>query len=116
MIKYFFNERDTIEWIELTEKEFNKKLKEFCKKYKRSLSETNEALSKDGICSFSDGEYPNVNWYSFYKYPEEIGDMEGIVAENEYDAWDCDAFAIAVALYKAGYRKVEKEIDYVTNN
>ena len=116
MIKYFFNDRNKIEWIELTEKEFNEKLNEFCKKYKRSLSAVNKDLSKNGACRFSEGDYPKVTHYDFYKYPEEIGDIEAIVVENEYDAWDCDAFAIAVALYKAGYRKVEKETKYVTHS
>ena len=42
----------------------------------------------------------------FIACEEEILEMSDIIAENEYDAYDEDSLQIAIALYNAGYRRV----------
>ena len=41
----------------------------------------------------------------FYKADEQVFELEQIVAENEYDPLDDDAFAVAFAIYNKGFRK-----------
>lgn len=43
----------------------------------------------------------------FVAIEEEIEEIENIIIENEFDPLDNDALGIAIALYKAGYRKVK---------
>ena len=43
----------------------------------------------------------------FTAVEEEIIEIENIVIENEFDPCDDDSLGIALALYKAGYRKVQ---------
>lgn len=45
----------------------------------------------------------------FTAVEEEIIEIENIVIENEFDPLDNDSLRIAVALYKAGYRKTHQE-------
>ena len=47
------------------------------------------------------------NYYleCFYVADEQVFEIEDIVCENEYDALDGDAFNIAYALYKNGFRR-----------
>ena len=41
----------------------------------------------------------------FYMADEQVFELEQIVAENEYDPEDCDAFDVAFAIYNKGFRK-----------
>ena len=42
---------------------------------------------------------------SFYMADEQVFELEQIVAENEYDPEDEDAFDVAFAIYQKGFRK-----------
>lgn len=48
-------------------------------------------------------------WNMFCAADEEVFEMENIICENEYDALDNDAFAIAYALYKHGYKRQKED-------
>lgn len=45
----------------------------------------------------------------FLACEEEILEMSKIIANNEYDAYDNDSLQIAIALYDAGYRKINNK-------
>ncbi len=61
-----------------------------------------ECLTTQGCVRLSVKRY----YFSyFYMADEEVFELEQIVAENEYDPLDDDAFAVAFAIFQKGFRR-----------
>ena len=83
--------------------EFDKDLEKYkpLSKYWPAKENVRDVLKEQRCFDFPNGRY-------FIACEEEILEISYIVEEAEFDTLDCDAIPIAVALWNAGYRKVEK--------
>lgn len=101
---------DKVVTKEYFESELDKKIENYIpfSQYYPKKEEIRDVLGRDRIFYFRQPT-KHVLGYSkvdcFIAVEQEILDIEKIVAENENDPLDDDAFRIAVALYNAGYKK-----------
>lgn len=108
-----------INYKEVTKDEFEKELnlqlenyKPYSEYYPQTKEEVLKDLKKDKRVKLF--EYDKrfkdrliiTKEVTFIACEEEILEIADIVARNEYDACDGDDLQIAIALWKAGYRKV----------
>ena len=103
-MKYF------VQGIEVNKEEFNSKFEKALESYKpafehcpQTKEEVYEKLKQEREFSFMVGGV----WKYFVAIEEEIYDMALVVEETEFDAFNGDSIAIAVAFYNSGYRKVK---------
>lgn len=110
-----------IDNIEVKEEEFNNRLQEEIdnyipySQYYPEKDKVKDILKSKRTFRFPiyDKRYKNrllvINRFiTFTACEEEILEMEQIIIDNEYDPEDRDALNIAVALYNAGYRRVNR--------
>lgn len=100
-MKYFINSRETTK--EKFEEEFEKKLV-----YYKPVSEywPEKDRAKDQLLEKGQfGFYIKGKYITFTAVEDDVAKMAEIIA---HDAYDDDPFAIAIALYKAGCRFVNK--------
>ena len=63
-----------------------------------------EKLKTDG-CIRLEGKAITYEYHYFYIADEQVFEIAQIVAENEFDPLDGDAFYVAFAIYQNGFRK-----------
>jgi hypothetical protein len=63
-----------------------------------------ETLKTKG-CVRLDSKARTYEYDYFYVADEQVFELEQIVAENEYDPLDDDAFAVAFAIFQQGFRR-----------
>lgn len=96
----------------ISKEEFYEELNNYVKKFNENLGKIETRFNKVGQVCFRESK-PRRNqmfgdYYIFMKYPDEVDDLITIIEENEYDACDGDSLTIAMAIYNAGYRKIEQ--------
>ena len=62
-------------------------------------------LTTDGYIWLQANKRKSYMYDYFYVADEQVFELEQIIEENEYDALDGDAFAVAFAIYQHGFRK-----------
>lgn len=86
----------------------------FYEELKRMHNETPQSLTYDeclvridsqGYVCLRAKKRKSYEYDYFCAADEEVFELERIVAENEYDPLDGDAFNIAFAIYQCGFRK-----------
>ena len=103
-MKYF------VQGTEVSKEEFDIKFEKELENYKpiseywpQTKEEVYEKLKQEREFSFM----IRGAWKYFVAVEEEIYDMAQVIEEAEFDAFDGDSIAIAVALYNTGYKKVK---------
>lgn len=77
------------------------KIKEILRKERRFIFNVYDKRYKDRLV--------RKDYDIFIAVEEEILDIESIVIENQFDPLNDDSLRISVALYEAGYRKINTE-------
>ncbi len=65
-----------------------------------------DLLNTNGCIRLTEKTKKTFNYHYFDRAEEQVFELEQIVAENEYDPLDDDAFNIAFAIYQNGFRRM----------